>query len=295
VIVVCMVIRNWVGCLLFIVNTPVFAFDVIEWFTDDKKDVEYFSTNGTYSIGADTLKLVLDSISEFEVHLKYASISRINTQLRTTPNSCVANRIKTQSRETENVFSLPLNIHPLARLYFLENNIIIPSNLLNDKGELLNILALSEVNPEKTLGLTRGVSYGEAIDEQVKVLSQKNLVYFNSDDRYSMGMKLLSDNLVDLNLAYPSQMQALSRSDKINRRVVSLPVHQKNQFLITHIACSDSSFGKKVIEVINKKLIQLYGSDKHKQAHLTHIPLPDHPSFIRDYQNFFTPLKIPSN
>lgn len=286
-----MTIRNWIGCLLVIINTSVSASDVVVWFTDDKKDIELLSTDNTYSIGSDTLKLLLNSISEFEVHLKYASLSRIDTQLKTTQNSCVANRIKTRSREAENVFSLPLSIHPLAKLYFLENNIITPSNLINHKGELLSISALSNVNSEKVLGLTRGVSYGKIIDEQLGLIKPENIAFFNSDARYSMGLKLLSDSLVDLYLAYPSQIKTLGKRGKGNLQVVSLPIHQKNQFLITHVACSDSSLGEKVVSIINNKLIELYGSDKHIQAHLTHLPVLEHSHFTQYYQNFFSSIK----
>lgn len=286
-----MTVRNWIGCLLVIINTSVSASDVVVWFTDDKNDIELLSTDKTYSIGSDTLKLLLNSISEFEVHLKYASLSRIDTQLKTTPNSCVANRVKTRIREAENVFSLPLNIHPLPKLYFLENNIITSNNLINDQGELISISALFNVNSEKVLGLTRGVSYGNIIDEQLSLVKSKNIVFFNSDDRYSMGFKLLSDSLVDLYLAYPSQIKTLSKSGKGNLQIVSLPIHQKNQFLITHVACSDSSFGEKVVSIINNKLIELYGSDKHIQAHLTNLPVTDHSHFTQDYQKFFSSIK----
>jgi len=277
---------------LFTIHAPVVASETVEWFTDDKKDIEHLSTNTPYSIGSDTLNLLLDSFSDLEIHLRLASLSRINSQLENTINSCTANRIKTPAREAKNIFSLPMNIHPLAKLYFIEGNIAVSESILNNKGEIESFSELLKENPQKVLGLAKGASYGNEIDLLLKQVKSESLVYFDSDDRYSMGLKLLFDNLVDFYLGYPSSIQKYAHvNEDIWSRVVSIPIQQEKQFLVTHVACSDSELGRKVISVINKQLIQLYGSYEHKQAHLTHLPESDYQAFIKEYDAFFSSIK----
>lgn len=269
-------------CFL-LVSINGFAQQRVTWLTDDRGDLPHYLSVSPYSIGMDTTNLVLSLLSGFEFEFGYASVARFDAQLSNTPNTCVANRVKKPDREKKHLFSLPLNLHPNARLYFRKSQITIPTGLFNEKGELSSIRAIMDANPGSRIAIIKGVSFGPGLDTLLAELSTEQVSYYSVDNRYESGPKLLRDGLVDFSLSYPSEMTSFVNDDADSVQYDSRPLKLKQQFVISHIACSRSTLGKKIINKINQILMRNYKQDAFIQAHLRHIPSQDHDDFRAFY------------
>ncbi|WP_088330398.1 hypothetical protein [Lacimicrobium sp. SS2-24] len=248
----------------------------IVWLTDDRDDLQYYLSDSPYSIGMDTTNMVLTQLKEFDIRFHFASVARMDKQLQDRPDTCVANRIKTPERARHNQFSLPLNVHLLARLYYNNPNIRIPESLINDRGQVTNLRALLDANPGTSLALLEGISFGVDVDQQLQQLSARQVTYYNVDNRYQSGPKLLKDGFVDFALDYPSKMRHHLKTGAKESPYQSIGLAQAQQFVVSHIACSDSALGKSVIARVNHILKSVYAEQAYIDAHLRHTPEANH-------------------
>jgi uncharacterized protein (TIGR02285 family) len=267
-----------------------FASEEIIWLTDDKEDILFLNTNKSYSIGLDTINLVLAELEGFELVIKLTSVSRIEEELKNTKNSCVANRIKNDERAKLNEFSSPVNIHPSPRLYFFTNAINLPKNLI-DNDSLTSLSTLMQHNSNKKIVLVKDVSYGESIDKQITNLDEKHVTHINVDNRYNTSSKLFFDGLVDFTIDYPTQMKRQLNKLSTGENIGSLGFGTDAQYIKSHIACSKSDTGKSFITAVNKVLLELYKSDKYLAAHVRHLDESSIPQFTKNFVLFLENLR----
>ncbi|MEW6990019.1 hypothetical protein AADZ91_04950 [Colwelliaceae bacterium 6441] len=157
----------------------------IVWMTDDKRDLQELLLERHNSIGLDTINLVLNNLQAYKIELQYASLSRIDRELQTKKNACVGNRLKTSERLKDNLFSLPVNIHPSLRLYYLKDNIRLPKSILNSQQQLISLNALFEHFPDKIIGKEKNRSFGPLIDKQLSTIDHSNIANHVGVNRYN--------------------------------------------------------------------------------------------------------------
>ncbi|WP_169726067.1 transporter substrate-binding domain-containing protein [Aestuariibacter salexigens] len=282
---------------LLSVTLPGIAAERVQWLTDDKDDLKYFREASSHSIGMDTANIVYRQLTQFDLQLDVVSVSRIDKELRQTDNTCVSSRLKNPQRETDNLFSLPMNIHPLPQLFFHPERLNIPDGALNAKGELSSLAKLLKANPDAKLAVLDNISYGPGIDKMLSNVPSQQIVRLSLDNRYSATPKLLTEGMVDLSIEYPSHFFVQRTRFPGISELHSIPLQQSAQFLVSYIACSRSELGKQVIAEVNRILTTAYGSDEHIHAHLSHLPESSRDGFLKYYHQFFverysTELKV---
>ena len=283
--------------MLFIISAvlPVSAFEVTDktlilWLTGDFKDLDDLTIELPVSIATDTNNLVLNSMKNYQFTFQVVPMPRIDILLKSTESMCVGNRIKTAERLETSVFSLPLNIYPGIRLYFLKSRDDIPKSLLNKQSELLSLTSLFQEFPERILGKTKGRSFDSFLDSEIDELSPRNLLLLSgSGNAYAINYMLFKKR-VDYVIEFPIEINGAINSYSQKVDIHSLPIANSPKLIAGRIACTDTEVGRKFIAEVNKVLINLYQTPEFYQAHARYINENDLPDFKRSFSQYFTSI-----
>lgn len=279
-------VKAFLLVLILLASTSI-AGEQIVWLTDDKNDIEFFKKDQPYTIGLDSLKLVLETANMNVEKLNIASVARMNTQLLQTTNTCVASRLKTDDRIGKYLFSLPFNIHPMPRFYYHEENIQIPATALDEEGNIHSLAEIFLSNPENQLSIVEGVSFEQEIDKMIAAIPEENKHIFSVDNRYQVKIQLLLEGFVDVIIAYPMDFPNEGIVLEEHPYLLYLPFATAQPYMISYIACSKSELGIQTINKINSALKLLYQQQKYLDAHLNHLPKSEHQSFKHHYNSVF--------
>lgn len=259
----------------------------IIWLTDDNRDLSYLLLDDKTSIGLDTINLVLKNLSNFQIDFQYASLARINRQLKSQENTCVGNRLKTKQREEDNLFSLPINIHPNVKLYYLKDNVKLPQEVIDEYGQLTSLPALFNKLPKKVFGQAKERSFGEFIDQQLAELAVKNIAISHGNDRYNAISRLFFKRHIDFIIDYPSQLKGKILQYHESKNIASIEISNAPNYLVSYIACTKSPIGEQFINQVNLAVKALYHTAEYYQAHIDYLPKTDHDAFKRFYLKTF--------
>lgn len=259
----------------------------IIWFTDDSNDLSDLLLDKPVSIGTDTLNLVLNELNQYRFDFQYASLARINKQLRFVDNACIGNRIKTAKRAKDNLFSLPVNIHIGLRIYLLNDAIQLPEELLNEQGQLISLTALFDTFPDKIFGAAKGRSFGAFLDNQIAQLPNKNVIRRPGDDRYNAISRLFLKRHIDFIIGFPIRLNDRIKQARMEDIVSSYEIAGNQNYILRHIACNKSEEGQRMIKDVNDVLKSLYSTEAFYNAHINYIPEMERASFNRIYKEIF--------
>ena len=283
--------------MLFIISAvlPVSAFELTDktpilWLTHDINYLDDLTIDLPVSIATDTNNLVLNSMKNYQFTFQVVPMPRIDNLLKSSESMCVGNRIKTAERLETSVFSLPLNIYPGIRLYFLKADDDIPKSLLNKQSELLSLTSLFQKFPERILGKTKGRSFGKFLDSEIDNLSPKNLLLRSgSGDIFAINIMLFKKR-VDYVIEFPIEINDSINGYNQKVDIHSLAIANSPKFIAGRIACTDTDVGRAFIVEVNKVLINLYQTPEFYQAHARYINENDLPDFKRSFTQYFTSI-----
>ncbi len=254
------------------------------WLTDDPLDVTQLQHALPTSIGSHTSKLVLSKLTQYDIKVQVASIPRIDKLLVKYDNMCVANRVKTKKRMSENIFSLPLNLYMGLRLYHLDK---LQPEFESDGTKINSLSRFLELNKGKTLGLAHGRSYGEFLDRELIKVPQNSIITRSGSDRYVALLNMFFKSRLDFIIEYPVQVKDHLKLFNNLPRTISYEIAETPQFILGYIACSKSKQGQVIIEDINQVLKNLYLTEEFYKAHTHYIHESDIAEFNIIYNQTF--------
>jgi len=270
----------------------------ILWLTRNSEDKASLLNFHQNSINSDTTHLLLDALdqdkeNEYIITFQIAQLPRTNLLLASTAKTtCASNRMKTPERELNNVFSTPVNLYMGYRLYYLASKGNFPEQLFSKDKQLTSLLALFAMFPKRVLAITKGRSYGDYFNQQISKLLKNNIyTRLGSQPAKAMGKMLLSrriDYLLEFPVTFKTEMSLNQQKVNIN----SIGVVNSPNYILGHIACSDTIAGHKIIKRVNQILHNLYLSREFYLAHTRYIEENDVPVFNQYYTEAFR-TKIP--
>ena len=143
--------------------------------------------------------------------------------------------------------------------------------------------------PNLIFAVIKNRAYGTSIDNFIaKQLDQQQRLDITSDNLSYM-FRLLTVNKVDVTFAYPFEVAWFTK-DKPQYRdnLILRPVANQPQFLVGHVTCPKTDWGKQVISRIDEALKNLKPTDKYKQAMTRWWPEQSiDNTFERFYQDHF--------
>lgn len=101
-------------------------------------------------------------MKDFDVVYKDAQLPRAIKLMAKHDNICAYNWIKTAERLEIGLFSLPFTIFTGLRVFYVPQYTHIPKAVLSTTGKIKSLSDL--LNQNKVLGLVKGRSYGEILD-----------------------------------------------------------------------------------------------------------------------------------
>lgn len=205
---------------------------------------------------------IIFALEKYDIEVKRGSFKRITHLLKTSSNSCIANRAKLKEREEYSYYSLPQSFYLTHKIYrFNQDTPLLPS-LFNQQGELKSIKALFDNQPNHHIGLVEGVSFGGYLDKDIAQLSKANIYYRGGTHRVSALESMLYAGRVDYLLSLPVDMTPTVIQQK---KLQQFNVAGAPPFLIAHFSCSKTEFGKQVIKDINQHLLATYTKDNFEE------------------------------
>lgn len=263
------------------------------WLTDDDKDLTDLKMfDKDISIGTDTTNLVLKELSDYNIDFQLVQIPRAGKLMKGMGNVCISNRIKTEERQVDNVFSFPVNIFPGLRLYYLKDQKRLlaegkDTRIFNEQGELRSLSVLFNIYPDSVIAITKGRSFGEAVDKQLQQVSNHNKLTRAGDGRYYALIQMLIKGRIDFLIDFPVEIKRELTGDTKEHNLSNVPIANIPEYIVGHIACSDSLIGHEVIKKVNNALTKLYRNNKFYQAHTRYILQSDLINFDRYYLEVF--------
>jgi len=261
------------------------------WMTDTQTDIPIFLKDKPTYIAMETLNLLANSIKSHKIKLAYAPLSRMDYLLKNKNNICVTNRIKNSEREAFGFFSLPLNLYPGLRLYYVEDKIDIthkiPKQLINKQGQLISLTTLFETLPNSKLAIGQSRSYGKFLDKEVNTLSQDNVYVRSGENHIQAIIQMLSQKRIDFLIEFPTEFNAVSKKIEKNLQFKSIEIANSPRYILGHLVCNKSPKNSLFINEINKLLLALYQTDTFYQAHIKYLDHSDVGKFRQYYQEVF--------
>jgi len=236
------------------------------WFVEDKEENKYL-LDDDYEISSPSThieRLILSQLNNYNVIVKRSSSSRISHSIKNQDNVCTANRAKTKTRQEYSLFSSPQSFYLTHKLYRFKAKRPLSHSLLNEQGEVKSLPRIFEVYPQYTIGIAQGVSFGQFLDQQILSLKDSDIYYLGGTGRVVALESMLYSERFDFLLALPIDMVPTEEQKK---QLEYFPIAGAPPYLIAHINCSKSDFGKKMIKDINHILEQLYQSPEYYKAH----------------------------
>ena len=261
------------------------------WMTDTQADISVFLKNQPTYIGMETLNLLANSIKNHKIKLAYAPLSRMDYLLKNNKNLCVTNRIKNTERETFGFFSLPLNLYPGLRLYYVEDEIgtsnKIPKQLFNEQGQLVSLSSLFKTLPKNKLAIGQSRSYGKFLDKEIAALAQENIYIRSGENEIKAIIHMLAQKRIDFFIGFPTDFNVISKKLVKLVKFKSIEIANSPRFILGHLVCNKTPKNKLFIGEINKLLLALYKTDAFYQAHIKYLDHSDVAKFSEYYQEVF--------
>lgn len=247
--------------------------DLINWFIDDP-----------VAIGVDTTRMLLRRLDNYDIESKSASFSRITELLTTVDNACVATRIKTSERQNDHIFSLPLNVYPGLRLFYLASKDPLPNELFNDQEQIKSLKSLFLMYPRRKLSVAPGRSLGDYLDNQVKSLPDRNVWSRFGENNYEATKLMLFKDRIDYIIDFPTEIAMNMDRYEPTVELASSAISGSPDYIVGRIACNKTAIGQQFISDVDANLRKIYQSTEFVSAHLNHINKAEHAKFLRDYK-----------
>jgi uncharacterized protein (TIGR02285 family) len=270
--------------------------ETLYWLTDDNDDSDklFRPTTESLSVADDTIRLLMERLSQYNFQHKFAHNPSIERLLKKIPNSCAPNRLKTPERIKNYLYSLPINLYLGLHLYYKKSEVLpllLPS-MLNDKGKLIDLSTLFLHNHEYILGIDKGRSFGEFLDNQITDLDNHNIIIRQGGMRSTSVAHMLFRDRINYIIDYPVSIKIALNSFPKDVPLESVEIADMPDYILGYIACNNNALGKQVITDINKALLNLYKTENFYKAHIRYLSEADLSDFNRAYEKAFK-SKVP--
>lgn len=268
-----------------------YAENTIYWLSSNSKALSLFTQNTTTPESAviDTTRLLMASLPQYQFNIESSSRSRMTRLLRKLPNSCAPNRVKTASRLQDTIYSSPLNIALGLRLYVKERDKakILPANALNANNKLISLPSLFTGKSTYILGINEGRSLGVFLDKQISTLEKHNLAIRSGSESTSALVKMLLKGRIDYIIDYPVSVNKVLSKYPEAPKLDSLEIVDSPDYIVGYVACNKGPAGQKIIDDINRALLQQYKRYEFYRAHTRYLDKSDIADFDQAYQAIF--------
>ena len=180
-------------------------------------------------------------------------------------NICVVNKIKTKERLDKYIFSLPINLFLGLRLFQHNAYTSLPGYTSFDSTVHLD--ELFKQKPNSKVLISGQISYGDALDNQLASLPQKNKILRSSREHDTGIIKMFEQGYAEFSILYPQQIYKHEPGLKAH----SYTIASSPPFVLGHLMCTKTKATKAFIKQINNNLTSDVNYNKLLEIHLKFI------------------------
>jgi uncharacterized protein (TIGR02285 family) len=174
-----------------------------------------------------------------------APLARILEEIKAGRPWCYVNAVRKPEREEWAVFSLPVIINLPYKIVIRAED---KRKFSEKRGGQLSLEALLR-NPRLQGSMTRGRSYGTAIDDIIKRVPPAN--YHVNDIG---ALRMLQARRIDYIVAYPVRVMYAARQTGRVDGLATLPFQEGGDAIVTHVMCPKNDWGRQVIADVDTVL-----------------------------------------
>ncbi len=270
---------------LMMLASPVQAKERVTWM--EAVMPPYFIQEGTYKekgYGDEITAIIQQQLTDYEHEKVITNITRHFYKFKQGEQVCSVGLYKTPEREELMYFSLPsfLTLPPV---------IIIKKDrhaAFNNRSSV----PLDEILSNKTLmiGLGKDRSYGATIDGIfAKHKEQKNVVTFSGQELSHNLFKMLMIDRLDGLIGLPEEALYQAEQMGIRDQLMTLTIQEnQNNFdgWMSAVGCSKNEWGKKIIDQINKVLLEQRPTEQYRAAYERWLD----PNSIENYRKVYSEI-----
>ena len=265
--------------LFFLCSHSVNASKIINWYVYDRPPSHFLSGPKAGQGYLDRLlAITIKDLNEYRHITVKATIARGLREMKQGKNACHLSIFKTPQRELFTQFSIAHIMSPNLRVIIskkLVNELNLPKTVSVDM--LFSRYKLKAIKlPER--------SYTEHVD---KIFSKYPEFLYNRPTLSESGLyKMLKSGRVDFLIAVPTSANYLL--DDSASEFDSLAIEGIEKYGVAYIGCSNTAWGKKVIQKINTVLIDIKSTDAHFNAMSSWLPKEEvNQEYIMYYKKHF--------
>ncbi|WP_159084499.1 TIGR02285 family protein [Dongshaea marina] len=203
--------------------------------------------------------MLMQQMPGFEHERKIMSGEALFNWFKKRPNVCNPAFKKTKERESFLYYSIPSVFIPANGIAFLSKN---TSHFGKKCASLQSLLR----DPHLKIGISRERAYGKAIDNLLKANSgQLNMVRVSMGGSTDRLLEMILRERIDYALGYAVEFGFFTLQLESQSKIKFLPICEASGYTYSHIVCSKTPEGKKIIHSVNQALLKLRPQQDYRQ------------------------------
>jgi hypothetical protein len=198
------------------------------------------------------------------IKFEYMPTKRSLLHMDNSKNICVVNKLKTKERKEKFIFSQPVNIFLSRRLY--QSTSYPPLNISESGSNRVSLSDIFVEQPNTKMLLSTQISYGDALDAQIALISDVNIVTRHSAEQDIGITAMFARGRAEFALLYPHQVYG--SSFKINARSYSL--NSIPPYVLGYLMCTKNDITKDFLNNVNNHLSKPNSLNKLLEIHLNY-------------------------
>jgi len=249
--------------------------------TENLPDLQALQSNNSESILSVSTNLLALKKVHAKVQFEYMTTKRSLQFMDKGHNICIVDKIKTKERLAKYIFSQPINLFLGRRLYQKASSSMLVKHMLTDNK--VNLYKLFEAQPKAQLLVTEQISYGDALDEQIALLPDKNKLIRQGAAQDIAIREMFALGRADFALLYPQQVFTYLPKLKVR----SYEIEAIPPYVLGHLMCTNTPENQSLLEEINNHLNMPQSRDDLLDIHLKFIKPSDKQIFINYFEQEF--------
>lgn len=248
-----------------IVAVPAYAKDTVSWM--EAVAPPFFIHDGELA-GQGYEDVVTDIITEqlpqYEHERIIANITRHYREFKDGRKACNVGLFKTTEREEFLYYSIP-------SFFTLPAVIIINKSKYEQFGEVKQVKLEDVLKKNLVIGRSLNRSYGKPIDDVLDTYGNAQNVFTYEGSELSLNFfEMLKHGRLDALIGLPEEAMYQAERLGIRDQIMTLAIEENQNSYdawLSYVACSKNEWGKKMIEEIDKILLEQRPTERYRKAY----------------------------
>jgi uncharacterized protein (TIGR02285 family) len=229
-------------------------------------------------------RILMENLTEYRHDKMMGNLARMYHEFKKGRRVCNVALFKTPERQTFLHFSIPST-------FTLPVGLITLKERLHRFGNATEIRLAAVLQTDLRLGISRGRSYGKAVDAVLREAEASAPVFVHSGkDVFESLMRMLLSDRLDYLLGLPEEVIYVAEKMGVRDRVATIALKENQgtyDAWLGHVACSKTPWGAKIIQRIDAILREERPTDRYRSAYERWLDENQIPRYRELYDRIF--------